>query len=122
MKNIFLTLVLCLISTMGISQTQTNKGISGVSVVCTKTQTILGANGYYVEFKNNSGKKVDGIKWIATFTDNFEKVLGKEEGDWQSGNFISSMEPGEKTEDIEANLIKGATKVWITITKVHFEK
>ena len=120
MKNIFLTLVLCLISTMGISQT--NKGKYGVSVVGTKTQTILGANGYYVEFKNNSGKKVDGIKWIATFTDNFEKVLGKEEGDWQSGNFISSIEPGKKTEDIEANFIKGATKVWITITLVHFEK
>ena len=35
MKNIFLTLVLCLISVVGISQS--NKGKSGVSVVDTKT-------------------------------------------------------------------------------------
>ncbi len=121
MKNIFLTLVLCLISVVGISQS--NKGKSGVSVVDTKTQNVLGASlGYYVEFKNNTGKKVDGIKWIATFTDNFGEVLGTREGKWQSGNLISSIQPGESTEDLENNFVKGATKVWITITLVHFEK
>lgn len=121
MKNIFLTLVLCLISVVGISQS--NKGKSGVSVVDTKTQNVLGASlGYYVEFKNNTGKKVDGIKWTATFTDNFGEVLGTREGKWQSGNLISSIKPGESTEDLENNFVKGATKVWITITLVHFEK
>ena len=121
MKNIFLTLVLCLISIVGISQS--NKGKSGVIVVDTKTQNVLGASlGYYVEFKNNTGKKVDGIKWTATFTDNFGEVLGTREGKWQSGNLISSIKPGESTEDLENNFVKGATKVWITITLVHFEK
>ena len=121
MKNTFLTLLLCIISIAGVSQT--NKGKSGVSVVGTKTQNVLGANlGYYVEFKNNGGKKVDGIKWIATFTDNFGEVLGTRNGKWQSGNIISSIEPGKITEDLENNFVKGATKVWIRITLVHFEK
>ena len=121
MKNLFLTLTFCLISILGISQT--NKGKSGVSVVSTKTQNVLGASlGYYVEFKNNTEKKVDGIKWTATFTNNFGEVLGTREGEWQSGNIISSIEPGESTEDLENNFVKGATKVFITITSVHFEK
>ena len=121
MKNTFLTLLLCIISIAGISQT--NKGKSEVGVVGTKTQNILGANlGYYVEFKNNGGKKVDGIKWIATFTDNFGEVLGTRDGKWQSGNIISSIGPGKSTEDLENNFVKGATKVWVTITLVHFEK
>ena len=121
MKKFFSILMLCLIPILGISQT--NKGKSGVSVVSTKTQNVLGASlGYYVEFKNNTDKKVDGIKWTATFTNNFGEVLGTREGDWQSGNFISSIEPGESTEDLENNFVKDATKVWITITLVHFEK
>jgi hypothetical protein len=48
--------------------------------------------------------------------------LGTREGKWQSGNFMSSIEPGESTEDLENNFVKGATKVWITIIDVHFEK
>ena len=36
---------------------------------------------------------------------------GTREGDWQSGNFISSIEQGESTEDLENNFVKGATKV-----------
>ena len=121
MKTIFSILMFCLIPILGISQT--NKGKSGISVVDTKTQNVLGVNlGYYVEFKNNTLKKVDGIKWIATFTDNFGEILGTREGKWQSGNLISSIEPGESTEDLENNFVKGATKVFITITLVHFEK
>jgi hypothetical protein len=121
MKNIILTLLLCFISITGISQT--NKGKSGVNVVLAKTQNVFGVSpGYYVKFTNTSNKKVDAIKWTATFTDNFGEVLGTRDGKWQSGNFISSIEPGESTEDLENNFVKGATKVWITIIDVHFEK
>ena len=120
MKNLLITFLFCIISIIGISQT--NKGKSGVNVVGTKTQNVFGVNlGYYVEFKNNTNKKVDGIKWVATFTDNFGEVLGKREGKWQSGNIISYIKPGESTEDLENNFVKGATKVWITITEVHFQ-
>jgi hypothetical protein len=70
---------------------QSNKGKSGVSVESVKTQSVLGSNlGYYVQFKNNSSQNVDGLKWTATFTDNFGKVLGTRSGQWQSGNFISA--------------------------------
>ena len=121
MKNKFLTLLLCSISITGISQT--NKGKDGVSVIDAKTQDVFGASlGYYVEFKNNGGKKVDGIKWITTFTDNFGEVLGTREGKWQSGNFISVIEHGETTKDVENNFVKGATKVYVKITSVSFEK
>jgi hypothetical protein len=102
---------------------KSNKGKSGVSVVSTKIQTFLGKSlGYYAEFKNNTDKKVDGIKWIATFTDNFGEVLGTREGTWQSGNLIPSIEPGESVEDSTNNFVKGTTKIQITITQVHFER
>ncbi len=100
---------------------QSNNGMSDVNIVSVKTQSVFGVNmGYYVEFKNNSSKKVDGIKWQALFTNNFGDKLGEREGSWQSGNFISEIKPGGKTKDLENNYIEGATKVFITITSVHF--
>ena len=120
MKILFLTL-LCFLGS--ISLAQSNKGKSGVSVVSVKTQSVFGANlGYYVQFKNNSSSPVDGLKWTATFTDNFGKSLGTRSGQWQSGNFISAIKPGDTTQDLENNYVKGATKVSITITSVHFAK
>ena len=118
MKALFFT-ILCFLGSIAIAQK--NQGKSDVSVVSVKTQRVLGANlGYYVQFKNNSSSPVDGLKWTATFVDNFGKVLGTRSGEWQSGNFISMIKPGDKTEDVENNFVKGATKVWITITTVHF--
>jgi hypothetical protein len=118
MKNLFLALALFLSI---VAMSQSNKGKSGVSVVKTKTQNVLGTSiGYYVEFKNDSNKEVDGIKWIAVFTDNFGELLGKREGKWQSGNFIPNIKPGSKTIELEKNYVKGATKVYVKITEVHF--
>ena len=95
MKILFLIL-LCFLGS--ISLAQSNKGKSGVSVVTVKTQSVLGSNlGYYVKFKNNSSSPVDGLKWTATFTDNFGKSLGTRSGQWQSGNFISAIKPGDTT-------------------------
>jgi hypothetical protein len=120
MKNLFLAVAL-LFSIAAASQE--NKGKSGVSVVSTKTQNVLGTSiGYYVEFKNESDKEVDGIKWIATFTNNFGDALGKREGNWQSGNIIPNIKPGETTVDLEGKFVKGATKVSVKITQVHFKQ
>jgi len=120
MKNLFLAVAL-LFSIAAASQE--NEGKSGVSVVSTKTQNVLGTSiGYYVEFKNESDKEVDGIKWIAVFKDNFGELLGKKEGKWQSGNFIPSIKPGSSTIDLEKNYVKGATKVSVKITQVHFKQ
>ena len=116
MKNLLLSFI-CLASMAAISQT--NKGKSGVSVVST---TVVAGIGFSVKFKNESNKEVDGIKWIATFTNNFEETLGTKEGSWQSGIFIPSIKPESSTIDLDKNYVKGATKVSVKITQVHFKQ
>lgn len=101
---------------------QINRGKNNVEVYKTYTQKVLGKNiGYYVEFKNNGTKSVDGLKWIANFYNNFGDYKGNREGSWESDNFISALAPGETTKDLEANYVKDATKVFIIIKVVHFK-
>lgn len=101
---------------------QQNINLASVEVVSAITQNILGKNaGYYVEFKNNSSKEVDGLKWKADFYDNFGTRKGTREGQWQSGNFISPIKVGETTEDLETVWIDGATKVFVRIVEVHWK-
>lgn len=117
----YLILILALIS---FSFTEPKHvGKSGVIVLNAATQQIFGRNvGYYITFKNNNqNKSVDGLKWSAIFTDNFGEDMGTREGEWQSGNLITPIKPGEKMEDIEGVWVKGATKVKIVIKQVHFE-
>ena len=100
---------------------QINRGKNNVEVHKTYTQKVLGKNiGYYVEFKNNGTKSVDGLKWIANFYNNFGDYKGNREGSWESGNFISVLAPGEITKDLESNYVKDATKVFIIIKTVHY--
>ena len=115
----YLILILALIS---FSFTEPKHvGKSGIKVISASTQQILGINaGYYVKFKNNNKRNVDGLKWKAIFTDNFGEVKGERVGKWESGNLITPIEPGEETEDVERVWVKDATKVKILITKVHF--
>lgn len=95
-------------------------GKSNIEVLKTYSQNVFGKNiGYYVEFKNNGKEDVDGLKWIASFYDNFGELKGKREGSWESGNIISPMKPGESTKDLEASYVEGGTKVFIKITVVH---
>lgn len=98
-------------------------GKSGVKVVSATTQEILGRNvGYYVVFKNtNADKNVDGLRWDAIFSNNFGDNLGTKTGQWESGNLISPIKPDGETRDLEGVWVKGATKVKIVITQVHFE-
>lgn len=120
--NKILTLLLIVLPFIGSAQMK-HKGKSGVKVTKTSTQNVFGrCLGYYVVFENKSNKTIDGIKWKATFTNNFGEVLGVRDGVWQSGNFIFPLEPGETTEDLERNYVKGGLKIWITITEVHFTK
>ena len=120
--NKILTLLLLTLPLLSLCQLKHN-GKSGLKVVETSTQSVFGrCLGYYVVFENKSNKTIDGVKWTATFTNNFGEVLGVRKGVWQSGNFISPLEPGDTTEDLESNYVKGALKIWITITEVHFTK
>ncbi len=121
MKKILFSLLFLILPLLSNAQNFKHKGKSGVVAVSTGTQTVFGRSiGYYVKFKNNSNKKVDGLKWKATFTNNFGEILGVKEGMWQSGNFISPIGPGSTTEEIESSWVKGGLKIWITITDVHF--
>jgi hypothetical protein len=98
-----------------------HKGLGNVKVIKTITQNILGKNvGYVVTFKNCSSEKVDALKWKAFFYDNFDEYKGSTVGKWSSGNFISPMNKGERTDDVETAWIKDASKVFIQITKVHY--
>ena len=121
MKKILFSLLFLILPLLSNAQNFKHKGKSGVVAVSTGTQNVFGRSiGYYVKFKNNSNKKVDGLKWKATFTNNFGEILGVKEGMWQSGNFISPIGPGSTTEEIESSWVKGGLKIWITITDVHF--
>lgn len=121
MKKILFTFLLLALPFALTAQNFKHKGKSGIVPVSTSTQSVFGRSiGYYVKFKNNSNKKVDGLKWKATFTNNFGEILGVREGVWQSGNFISPIAPGTTTEEIESSWVKGGLKIWITITDVHF--
>lgn len=120
MKAILLALA---ILASAASFSQSHKSKNGVSVKEAITQNTFGVcPGYYVVFKNDSKKAVDGIRWKVTFTNNFGEVLKTDVGQWQSGNILSPIDPGDTTKEIEEAFVKGATKVWIEITEVHFKK
>jgi hypothetical protein len=96
-------------------------GKCGVIATSAYTQNILGKNaGYYVKFKNDSKKNVDALEWTAKFYNNFDELKGTKTGDWSSGNFISPIKPGETAKDLEGVWVEGATKVFISISRIHF--
>lgn len=101
---------------------QKHKGKCGIDIEKTYTQKTFGKNiGYYVEFKNNGSSAMDALEWKALFYDNFGELKGEKTGKWDAGNFIKPIKVGNTGKDLEANWIDDATKVFITITKVHFE-
>lgn len=120
MSILKLSIVAVFLFTTTIYSQQANRGKANIDILKTYTQEVLGKNvGYYVEFKNNSSNEVDGLKWIASFYDNFGTLKGKRKGTWESGNFISKLKPGKTTKDLESNYVSGATKIFILITEVH---
>jgi hypothetical protein len=100
---------------------QSNKGASGVEVVKTSTQEVLDVNiGFFVEFKNNNKETVDALKYTVTYYDGFDEKMGEKNFKWQAGNIIKSIESGKTIKDYHANWIKGANKIKVIITRVHF--
>jgi hypothetical protein len=123
MRKLKFILTFILLVTLKSFSQENHIGKLNVEVIKTYSQNVFGKNiGYYVEFKNNSDLEVDGIKWTASFYDNFGELKGKKEGSWQSGNIIAPIKPGEIGKDLENSFIAGATKVYIKITLVHFVK
>jgi hypothetical protein len=91
---------------------QNNKGMSGVEIVKTTTQEVLDIN--------TTTETVDALKYTVTYYDGFEEKMGEKNFKWQSGNIIKSIQPGKTTKDYHANWIKGANKIKVVITRVHF--
>ena len=105
-------ITLGLISLSQLVSAQQHENKCDISVEKAYTQNTFGKIvGYYVDFKNNGGASVDGIKWTARFYDNFGDLKGKEEGQWQSGNIVDPISTGKTAIDLEAVWIDGATKV-----------
>ncbi len=114
-------ITLGLISLSQLVSAQQHENKCDISVEKAYTQNTFGKIvGYYVDFKNNGGASVDGIKWTARFYDNFGDLKGKEEGQWQSGNIVDPISTGKTAIDLEAVWIDGATKVFINIDLVHY--
>jgi len=102
-------------------KSQNAKGVSGIEVVKTTTQEVLGVNiGFIVEFKNNYDKTVDALKYTVYYYDGFDEKMGERNFQWQSGNIIKDIEAGKSIKDYRTNWIKGANKIKVVVTKVHF--
>jgi hypothetical protein len=116
-------ILLCLTSLLMSLAFLPPKHIGKCGIIAQKayTQNILGKNvGYYVEFKNTSKKTVDALEWSVKFYNNFDELKGTKSGEWSSGNFISPIKPGKTTKDLEGVWVENATKVFVTVTRVHF--
>lgn len=121
MKNIILLIVAILSLSFTSSYKPKHIGMSGVITSEAHTQLFLNTNvGYFVTFKNNSKRKCDALEWTAYFYNNFYDLKGYRKGKWSSGNIVQPFGPGETTDDLENVWLDGATKVYITITRVHF--
>ena len=76
--------------------------------------------GYTVEFKNNSTKVVDGIWWTVNYLNNANELIKKDEESFNSTNIIDPISSGFTKLIARTPRVKGASKVEIIITKVHF--
>jgi len=76
--------------------------------------------GYTVEFKNNSNKVVDGIWWTVKYLNNANELIKREDESFNSTNVIDPISSGFTKLIARTPRVKGASKVEIIITKVHF--
>jgi hypothetical protein len=100
---------------------QTNKGKCNVNISdYGRTVTFGYLVAYYVEFKNDSKKSVDGIYFTTTFYNNNGDVLSTKTESFNSNNIIDPIATGFTKKIARAPRIKGASKIGFTINKVHF--
>lgn len=115
-----LTLLIITIIIFLTSYAQNNKSACQVEVSKVSVLTTFGYLNYTVEFHNKSNKTVDGIYWTARFYDNSGELIKKEESSFNSGGLIDPVASGFKKSLARLPKVKGASKVFITIDKVHF--
>ncbi len=100
---------------------QSNKGMCKVEVNDISKVTGFGyLGGYTVEFKNNSKKTVDGIYWNVYFYNNADDLVFEDKSSFNSTSTVDPIATGFTKTLVRTQSVKGASKVFIKITKVHF--
>jgi hypothetical protein len=100
---------------------QTNKGLCKVEVNDVSKTTSFGyLVGYSVTFKNNSKKTVDGVYWNEYFYNNNGDLIKEDKSTFNSTAVIDPIASGFTKILVRSPRVKGASKVIIKITKVHF--
>ena len=100
---------------------QSNKGLCKVDVSDVSKATSFGyLLGYSVTFKNNSKKTVDGIYWNVYYYNNANDLLFEDKSSFNSTSTVDPIAMGFTKTLVRSQSVKGASKVFIKITKVHF--
>ncbi len=100
---------------------QSNKGLCKVEVNDVSKTTSFGyLVGYSVTFKNNSKKTVDGVYWNVYFYNNNGDLIKEDKSTFNSTSLIDPIASGFTKILVRSPRVKGASKVIVKITKVHF--
>ena len=119
MKKLFLTLIIVLVSNFTFSQT--NKGLCNIEIGDVSKAISFGhLLGYSVTFKNNTTKTVDGIYWNVYYYNNANELLKKDNSSFNSTKLIDPIASGFTKTIARTPRVKGASRVIIKISKVHF--
>jgi hypothetical protein len=119
MKKYFLLCFACML--FHFVNAQQNKGLCKVEVYdVTKVISFGYLVGYTIEFKNNANKTVDGIYWTVNYYNNSGDLLKTDESSFNSTNVIEPIGSGHTKILTRAPRVKGASKISILISKVHY--
>ena len=119
MRNLFFIAMIILLGNAAIAQS--NKGMCKVEVNDISKVTGFGyLAGYSVEFINNSKKTVDGIYWNVYYYNNANDLLFEDKSSFNSTSTVDPIAMGFTKTLVRSQSVKGASKVFIKITKVHF--
>ncbi len=102
-------------------QAQKNQGKCSVNVSdYGRTVTFGYLVAYYVEFKNDSKKSVDGIYYTTKFYNNEGSLISSKNESFNSGGMVDPIATGFTKKIARTPNIKGASKISFVINRVHF--
>jgi hypothetical protein len=102
-------------------QAQKNQGKCSVNVSdYGRTVTFGYLVAYYVEFKNDSKKTVDGVYFTTKFYNNDGELISTKSESFNSSSLVDPIATGFTKKIARTPNIKGASKIAFVINKVHF--
>ena len=100
---------------------QKNQGKCSVNVSdYGRTVTFGYLVAYYVEFKNDSKKSVDGIYYTTKFYNNEGDLISSKSESFNSSSMVDPIATGFTKKIARTPNIKGASKIAFVINRVHF--